>query len=110
MAARGARAAARRPNVADRRGESYETSRDRRHVMHSIQSRRRFLTTLSSVGAASLIGARDSLAQVKPPEITTIRFAKNAGICIAPQYVADELLRAEGFAEIQYQFTPPAMV
>jgi len=78
--------------------------------MHSTQSRRGFLTTLSSVGAVSLIGARDSLAQEKLPEITTIRFAKNAGICIAPQYVADELLRAEGFAEIQYQFTPPAMV
>src|SRR5262249_32294586 len=27
---------------------------------------------------------------------------KIAGICIAPQYVAEELLRAEGFTEVQY--------
>src|SRR5262249_19013677 len=74
VAARGARAA----DAGHRRGESYETSRDRRHVMHSTQSRRGFLTTLSSVGAVSLIGARDSLAQEQPPEITTIRFARAA--------------------------------
>jgi NitT/TauT family transport system substrate-binding protein len=69
------------------------------------QSRRRFLATLSSVGAASLIGAPDSDAQDARPETTTVRIAKNAGICIAPQYVADELLRAEGFTDIRYVVT-----
>jgi NitT/TauT family transport system substrate-binding protein len=73
--------------------------------MRSTQSRRRFLSTLSSAGAVSLIGAHTSISQEAPPETTTIRLAKIAGICIAPQYVADDLLRAEGFTDIQYVAT-----
>jgi len=70
--------------------------------MKTIQSRRRFLTTLSSAGAAGLIGSSDSLAQEAPPETTTIRLTKIPGICIAPQYVAEELLKSEGFTDVQY--------
>ncbi|MFL6937847.1 MAG: twin-arginine translocation signal domain-containing protein, partial [Xanthobacteraceae bacterium] len=47
-------------------------------------SRRRFLTTLSSLGAASLGGGSRSLAQEAPPETTSIRLTKIPGICIAP--------------------------
>src|SRR5207245_9265693 len=36
------------------------------------------------------------------PETTTVRLTKNAGICIAPVYVAEEFLRAEGFTDIRY--------
>jgi NitT/TauT family transport system substrate-binding protein len=75
--------------------------------MKTIQSRRRFLTTLSSVGVASLIGAPDSDAQDARLETTTVRIAKIASICIAPQYVADDLLRAEGFTDIRYVLTEP---
>jgi NitT/TauT family transport system substrate-binding protein len=57
-----------------------------------------------------VIGASHSAAQDAPPETTTIRLAKNAGICIAPQYLADELLRAEGFTDIQYLWQPPAVL
>jgi NitT/TauT family transport system substrate-binding protein len=70
--------------------------------MQTTQSRRSFLATLSSAGAAGLIGPRDVLAAEAPPETTTVRIAKFAGICIAPQYVADELLRMEGFTDIRY--------
>ena len=70
--------------------------------MQSTQSRRGFLTTLSSASAASLVCAQSSFAQEAPPETTTIRLAKIPGICIAPQYVAEELLRSEGFTNIQY--------
>src|SRR2546430_1458407 len=77
-------------------------SRDRSHVMQSTQNRRRFLATLSSAGVAGLMGGRNSFAQEAPPETTTVRLAKIAGVCIAPQYVADELLRAEGFTDIRY--------
>jgi NitT/TauT family transport system substrate-binding protein len=73
--------------------------------MYMMQDRRGFLATLSSAGAASLIGARSSFAQEAPPETTTVRLAKIAGICIAPQYVADELLRAEGFTDIRFVAT-----
>ena len=35
-------------------------------------------------------------------ETTTVRIAKGPGICVAPTYVVDELLRAEGFTDIRY--------
>jgi NitT/TauT family transport system substrate-binding protein len=77
--------------------------------MITVQSRRRFLTNLAFTGAAGLVaaraaglgGGRRSLAAEPPPEITTIRFEKDPVTCIAPQ-VAHELLRAEGFTEIQF--------
>jgi NitT/TauT family transport system substrate-binding protein len=78
--------------------------------MHTSQNRRRFLATLSSVGAASLIGARGAFALERPPETTTIRLAKSASICWAPQYIANELLRAEGFTDIQYVVRTPAVL
>jgi len=37
-----------------------------------------------------------------PPETTRIKLVQISGICIAPQYVAEELLHAEGFTEVQY--------
>ena len=61
--------------------------------MQSTQSRRRVLATLFSAATAGLIGGKVS-AQEAPPEITTIRLGKIPGVCIAPQYVAEELLRA----------------
>src|SRR5947209_2266079 len=70
--------------------------------MKMMQSRRGFLTTLSSAGAAGFVGARPSLAQEAPPEATTVRLGRIPGICIAPQYVAEELLKGEGFADVQY--------
>ncbi len=73
--------------------------------MQSTQSRRRFLATLSSVGVAGLMDAPNSFAQEAPPETTTVRLGKIASICIAPQYVADELLRAEGFTDIRFVAT-----
>ncbi len=71
-------------------------------AMQLIQNRRRFLGTLSSAGCASFLGGTHSSAQDGPLETTTVRLAKISGICIAPQYVADELLRAEGFTDIRH--------
>jgi NitT/TauT family transport system substrate-binding protein len=70
--------------------------------MQIIQSRRDFLATLSAAGAASVIGARASFAEEGPPEVTTIRLSKDVNICLAPWYIAEELLRVEGFNEIRY--------
>jgi NitT/TauT family transport system substrate-binding protein len=70
------------------------------------QSRRRFLATLSSAGAASLVDASPSSAQDGPPETTTVRLSKSSGICVAPHFVAHELLRAEGFTDIQFVEAP----
>jgi NitT/TauT family transport system substrate-binding protein len=42
------------------------------------------------------------VAAEPPPETTRLRLHKTSGICVAPQYVAEELLRAEGFREVHY--------
>ncbi|HEY7363929.1 MAG TPA: ABC transporter substrate-binding protein [Methylomirabilota bacterium] len=65
-------------------------------------TRREFVSGVAAAGAASLLGAQDAGAAEPPPETRTIRLVQIAGICIAPQYVAEELLRGEGFTEIQY--------
>src|SRR3984957_15829993 len=64
--------------------------------------RRSFLATLAATGTAGLIGPPTSGAQDGRPETTSVRIAKSPGICVAPTYVADELLRAEGFTDIRY--------
>jgi NitT/TauT family transport system substrate-binding protein len=48
-----------------------------------------------------LLGARPAAAE-EPLETTSLRLMKPPGICIAPQDVADELLRAEGFTDIRH--------
>jgi NitT/TauT family transport system substrate-binding protein len=78
--------------------------------MHMLQSRRRFLTTASLAGAAGILAAPRSLRAEPPPETTTIRLPKIPGICVAPAYVADELLRAEGFTDVRYVPTDAANV
>jgi NitT/TauT family transport system substrate-binding protein len=72
------------------------------------QTRRRFLTTLSLVGAAGLVRAPLSLAAQGALETTSVRIAKVVGgICLAPQYIGEELLRAEGFTDIRYVEVSP---
>ena len=66
------------------------------------QNRRLFLRMLSSATCASLISGSNVGAQDERLETTTIRIGKIAGICIAPQYIANALLRAEGFTDIRY--------
>ena len=70
--------------------------------MTMTQTRRRFLTELSLAGAAGVLSPRCAGAAEPPPETTTVRLAKEPVICFAPQYVCEQLLRAEGFAEIRY--------
>jgi NitT/TauT family transport system substrate-binding protein len=71
-------------------------------IMQAKQSRRCFLTTLSSAGAVGIIGGRNSFAEEAPPETTTVRLAKIPSVCTAPQDLAGELLRAEGFSDVRY--------
>ena len=70
--------------------------------MPLAQTRRQFLTTLSLAGAAGLLHAPPSRAAEGALETTTVRIAKIGAICLAPQYVSEELLRAEGFTDIRY--------
>jgi NitT/TauT family transport system substrate-binding protein len=78
--------------------------------MQATQTRRRFLTTLSLAGAASLVRASPALAAEGGLETTTVRLPKFSSICVSPQYAAEELLRAEGFTDIRYVDTPASAV
>jgi NitT/TauT family transport system substrate-binding protein len=64
--------------------------------------RRTFLRGIAATAATTTLG-RPRLADAQPPpETTTLRLAQISGICVAPQYVASELLRLEGFKDVQY--------
>jgi NitT/TauT family transport system substrate-binding protein len=68
--------------------------------MTLMQTRRRFFAGLSSIGAAAMLRT-PALAAEGPPETTSVRLPGAApGICIAPEYVVADLLRAEGFTKI----------
>jgi NitT/TauT family transport system substrate-binding protein len=70
--------------------------------MQIVQSRRHFLASMSAAGTAGILGIRSSLADEGPPEVTSIRIGYDPNMCAAPQFIAEDLLRAEGFTEIRY--------
>ncbi len=45
-----------------------------------------------------------------PPEMTRLRIAQMPSICVAPQYIVGELLKAEGFSDVKYVKTTVADV
>src|SRR5215216_7923791 len=66
-------------------------------------SRRRFLGGVTLAGAMGLLGWYPRTAAAEPPpETTRLRLTKLPSTCRAPQWVAEELLAAEGFTEVQY--------
>ena len=71
-----------------------------------MQSRRRFLTTTRLACVTSLVRAPHVLAAEGTLETTTVRLVNDTSICIAPEYMAEELLRAEGFTDIRYISRP----
>ncbi len=75
--------------------------------MPVMQDRRRFLATLSSTAAAGLLDVANVLGQEAPLETTRIRLYEWTSVCIAPQFVAEELLKAEGFTDVQYVRAEP---
>ena len=71
--------------------------------MFMTHTRRRFVTAAALVGAASLARAPRLMAGEGNLETTTVRVVTGAGgICAAPQQLARELLRTEGFTDIHY--------
>jgi NitT/TauT family transport system substrate-binding protein len=75
--------------------------------MHTSQAaqwtRRAFLGGLTLAGTAGLLGLRPRpVAAEPPPETTRLRLAHTPAICLAPHYVAEVLLQAEGFTDVQY--------
>jgi NitT/TauT family transport system substrate-binding protein len=73
--------------------------RDRRESW----SRRQFVSVLTLAGTTGLLGMRPEPAAAEPPpETTRIRVVSAGGACQAPKWAAGDLLRAEGFADVQY--------
>jgi NitT/TauT family transport system substrate-binding protein len=70
-------------------------------------SRRKFIEGLGLAGAWGWLGLHPVPAQAEaPPETGRIRIAKTGAICMAPHFVAEDLLRGEGFDEVAYVDRP----
>jgi len=70
-------------------------------------SRRAFLRGLAMAGAAAALGVRPgpaAAAKEPPPETTRLRIRRAEPACWAPMYVAEPLLREEGFTDVQYVY------
>jgi NitT/TauT family transport system substrate-binding protein len=66
-------------------------------------ARRQFLGHIATIAAGTTVGIRHGLAAAEPPpETTRVRLAHAPFICLAPQYLAEEFLRSEGFTEWDY--------
>jgi ABC-type nitrate/sulfonate/bicarbonate transport system substrate-binding protein len=64
--------------------------------------RREFLGGLT-LGTAGILGLTPGrVAAEPPPETTTLRLDQTGALCIAPQFVSEELLRSEGFTDVHY--------
>ena len=70
-----------------------------------LQTRRGFLGGIAAAGAAGLIGAPRAEAAEAALETTTVRLQKPS-LCVSSLYIAEELLRAEGFTDIRYVDAP----
>ena len=70
-------------------------------------SRRQFLNAAALAGTGAALGLRSGPSAAEPqPETTRIRLIEISGICIAPQYVAKDLLHSEGFTDVSYVGVP----
>src|SRR5712691_11529269 len=71
-------------------------------------TRREFANGMALTAGAAILGLSAKPANAEPPPETTrltlARFPFDHA-CLAPQWIADELLRAEGFTDIQYRTT-----
>ena len=67
------------------------------------------LARLLTLANGALLGLRPGQADAEPPpEISRIRLVGSRALCFAPQFVAEELLHAEGFRDVQYILSQPS--
>ena len=61
------------------------------------------MSAASAAGTGALLGLRPGAAAAEPPpETTRLRIPWVPSTCRAPEWAAEDLLRAEGFTEVQY--------
>lgn len=73
--------------------------------MRHLLDRRKAVTGLGALAAAGAWRSKAAVANEPPPETTRLRLAWVPTICLAPTIVAEALLRAEGFTDIDYVTT-----
>jgi NitT/TauT family transport system substrate-binding protein len=57
----------------------------------------------SVAGKVGLLGWPPGHASGEPPpETTTLRIAQQPSVCVAPQFIVTDLLKAEGFTDVKY--------
>lgn len=70
---------------------------------HPIWTRRDFCLGFSAAGVAALLNLHAPAGAARPLlETTTIRLPRIPALCFAPQFLAEEFLRLEGFTDVQY--------
>jgi NitT/TauT family transport system substrate-binding protein len=74
--------------------------------MTTPAARRKFLTRSAALTTSALFGASRVAAAEPPPEVRRIRLVHAPAICLSPQYLAEALLRLEGFSEVEYVDQP----
>jgi len=75
--------------------------------MSISHTRRRVLAAVPLMGTFGLLRPASVLAAEEQLETTRVRLGNQSGLCVAPIYVLEQLLRAEGFTDIQYVQLPP---
>lgn len=65
-------------------------------------NRRDFIARSAAFTGSALLPFSKSTHAEPPPEVKRIRFLKGPAICGAPEILAEEMLRAEGFTEVEY--------
>src|SRR5207249_10566393 len=91
------------PEEDHRRGHRLAVLERAQEGAEGMITRRDLLGGLAATGGMGLLGldARPATAE-PPPETTRIRLSKVPSVCVAPQYVAEEFLTAEGFTDVRY--------
>lgn len=70
--------------------------------MISQTDRRAFMLRAAVLATVTAIPSMRSAHAEPPPEVTRIRLSHQPAVCFAPTYVAEELLRLEGFTDVVY--------
>jgi NitT/TauT family transport system substrate-binding protein len=72
-----------------------------------MMRRRAFLKATGAAGAVALIAARARpLRAENQPETTKLTLVNTTSLCAAPQYIAEDLLRGEGFDGVRHLKLP----
>src|SRR6185503_11959633 len=70
---------------------------------HELWDRRAFVKGLASMASAGLLGLEPARVRAEPPpETNSITLVDDGTICIAPVFVAEALLKCEGFTDVRY--------